>query len=217
MKCPHCQVHIHPNFHKTNLNDGLPLGLEFKSDTYWRTSQMACPSCYKAIIFLSKNIGGVQRWNDTLVHPIAANRPPAPVEVPNNLADDYNEACSVLSLSPKASAALSRRCLQHLLNLQGFTQRDLSKAIDDAIKNLPINLANNLDAVRNIGNFAAHPLKDKNFGEIVDVEPEEAEWNLEVLEGLFDYFYVQPTKDQARRDALNEKLIAAGKPPMKSP
>jgi hypothetical protein len=32
---------------------------------------------------------------------------------------------------------------------------------------------------------------------------------------LFDFYYVQPAKSKARRDALNEKLDEAGKKPMK--
>ncbi len=72
-----------------------------------------------------------------------------------------------------------------------------------------------LDAVRNIGNFAAHPLKSQSTGEIVEVEPGEAEWNLEVLEMLFDFYYVQPAHAQKRRDELKKKLADAGKPPMK--
>lgn len=49
-----------------------------------------------------------------------------------------------------------------------------------------------LDSVRNIGNFAAHPIKSKASGEIIDVELGEAEWNLDVLEALFDFYFVQP-------------------------
>jgi len=103
------------------------------------------------------------------------------------------------------------------LRLNNYTQHDLAKAIDAvlAAKELPRSLADNLDAVRNIGNFAAHPQKDKNSGAIFAVEPEEAEWNLDVLEGLFDFYYVQPAKDKARKAALNAKLAAAGKPEMK--
>lgn len=41
--------------------------------------------------------------------------------------------------------------------------------------------------MRNIGNFAAHPLKDTSTGEILPVEAGEAEWNLETLEALFDF------------------------------
>jgi hypothetical protein len=43
----------------------------------------------------------------------------------------------------------------------------------------------------------------------------EAEWLLDVLEGLFDFYFVQPALLKAKRDALNKKLKDAGKPAMK--
>ena len=49
----------------------------------------------------------------------------------------------------------------------------------------------------------------------VRVEPGEAEWNLDVLEALFDFYYVQPAKHKKKKAALNKKLADAGKPPMK--
>jgi hypothetical protein len=120
--------------------------------------------------------------------------------------------------SPKASAALSRRCLQHLLREElGATQRDLADQIQWILdeRRLPSFLAGDLDAVRQIGNFAAHVMKSKSSGEVATVEPGEAEWNLNVLEGLFDFCFVQPTEAKAKRDALNAKLADVGKPPMK--
>jgi hypothetical protein len=39
---------------------------------------------------------------------------------------------------------------------------------------------------------------------------------LDVLEGLFDFYFVQPAAAQKRRDALNQKLAGAGKPALKS-
>jgi hypothetical protein len=74
-----------------------------------------------------------------------------------------------------------------------------------------------VDAVRNIGNFAAHPMKSQKSGEILPVEPGEAEWNLDVLESLFDFFFVQPTLIRGKREALNKKLAEAGKPPVNWP
>jgi len=54
-------------------------------------------------------------------------------------------------------------------------------------------------------------MKDQT-GQIVDVEPGEAEWNLDVLESLFDFYYVEPARVQSRKAALNAKLASAGKP-----
>lgn len=220
MKCPHCSIEIHPAFVPTVLNNNQPIGKEGRFDTSWRALHMACPACHKAIVRLNKvwiegNGAKVKAVN---AYPETDNLRTAPPEVPIELSEDYNEACAVLTDSPKASAALSRRCLQQLLKLHGFTQKDLAKAIEAALasKTLPAALARNVDAIRNIGNFAAHPIKDTSSGQIVEVEPEEADWNLDVLAGLFDFYYVQPAQDQARIDALNVKLLAAGKPPMKA-
>ncbi len=67
-----------------------------------------------------------------------------------------------------------------------------------------------------IGAFAAHPIKSKASGEIIDVEPGEAEWNLDVLESLFDFYFTQPALLKKKREALNTKLKEAGKPEMKA-
>jgi uncharacterized protein DUF4145 len=80
---------------------------------------------------------------------------------------------------------------------------------------LPQHLSNSVDAIRNIGNFSAHPVKSQVTGQIVEVEQEEAEWNLDVLDGLFDFYFVQPAAIQRKKAALNAKLTAHGKPPMK--
>ena len=63
---------------------------------------------------------------------------------------------------------------------------------------LPSHIADSLDAVRNIGNFAAHPAKSQATGEVVPVEPGEAEWTLDTLEELFDFYFVSPARTKAR-------------------
>jgi hypothetical protein len=72
-----------------------------------------------------------------------------------------------------------------------------------------------VDAIRNIGNFAAHPIKSTASGEVLPVEPGEAEWTLDVLDGLFDFYFVQPSLLQRKKAALNAKLASANKPPAK--
>jgi hypothetical protein len=164
----------------------------------------------------TKIVGDVEPLQ--LVRPKGANRPPPPIEVPKEYSEDYKESCLVLPDSPKASAALSRRCLQHLLRGESKVKhQDLFSEIQEVINGgtLPSHIADGLDAVRNIGNFAAHPIKSQSSGEVVPVEPGEAEWNLDVLEALFDFYFVAPAKTKARKVALNKKLTDAGKPPVK--
>jgi hypothetical protein len=137
--------------------------------------------------------------------------------VPDPYRQDFVEACEVLSLSPKASAALSRRNLQAIIrDKAGVKEKDLNFEIQAVIDSgkVPTHISEGLHAVRQIGNFAAHPIKSTSTGEIVDVEEGEAEWNLDVLESLFDFYFVQPAIAAKRKADLNKKLKDAGKPPI---
>jgi hypothetical protein len=57
-----------------------------------------------------------------------------------------------------------------------------------------------------VGNFAAHPVKNTNTGEIVSVEPHEAEWTLAILTELLDFYFEREPTSQARRALLADKL-----------
>ena len=210
MKCPHCSVHFHEKFIETFLEGN------------WGIAHQFCPSCQNLIAIIVRGdwyegelVEG--RFSKLVVPPERASRPPAPPEVPTPIAQDYLEACLVLEDSPKASAALSRRCLQSILREKaGVKASNLANEIQQVLnsRQLPTWLSDNLDAIRNIGNFAAHPIKSVCTGEILDVEPGEAEWNLDVIEALFDFYFVQPELIKKKREALDKKLADAGKPPM---
>ncbi len=85
---------------------------------------------------------------------------------------------------------------------------DEIQQVIDAAK-VPTHTSESLDAIRNIGNFAAHPIKSKASGEIIPVEPGEAEWNLDVIEALFDFYFVQPEILTKKRAALDARLAEA--------
>ena len=159
-KCPHCQVIVHFETYSTSLKKDV--------EGEWTLTHTVCPSCNKLVAFLS--IGVIQDINQNdpfpplplivtgvgqkplapklsgpfLVWPKHASFTPAPTEVPQKLADDYNEARTILDLSPKASAALARRCLQSLIrDYEGITERDLSTEIQKLLNSgkLPSYLA----------------------------------------------------------------------------
>lgn len=221
MKCPHCLVTFH--------DDPRFVYLDKDVDGHWAVIQQRCANCKRLVFFLGSSddarytqagqVIGFGRFKTTsLVRPKGTTRPPAPVEVPAAIAEDYVEACLVLADSPKASAALSRRCLQHLLRTAAAVKKgDLADEIQRVLdsRTLPSQLAESIDAIRNTGNFSAHPQKSTATGQILPVEPHEAEWNLDVLEALFDFYFVQPALIAKKRAALNAKLGQAGKPPMK--
>lgn len=164
-----------------------------------------CTHCSKIIINIDSK----------MIYPLWAQRNSAPQEVPAEVSNDFNEACLVESLSAKAAAALWRRCLQNMLHDQWITKRDLNQEIYEAMTNLPTHLSEAIDAIRNIWNFSAHPIKYTQTWDIVDVEEWETEWILDTLEWLFDFYYIAPAKLKVKRDALNIKLQAAWKPDLK--
>lgn len=220
MKCPHCLVEFHDDPRQKIVRE-----VKEKDEVeglytigYWVIESRFCPACNGFIAYLISKDEDEEPIERFIVYPKVSTRPPCPPEVPKNIMEDYNEACLVLQDSPKASAALSRRCLQNILREAAKVKpTNLSDEIQEILdsKNLPSYIATSIDAVRNIGNFAAHPNKSTSTGEVLPVEPEEAEWNLDVLEALFDFYYVQSAKIQQKRDALDKKLQESGKKPMK--
>jgi hypothetical protein len=144
----------------------------------------------------------------TLLYPRWVRRA-VPEATPPDIAAEYQEASQVLEASPRASAALARRCLQNLIRKQERIQeKSLYEEIQRllATKKLPQYLAEDLDAIRVVGNFAAHPIKDSNTGEVVPVEPQEAEWTLEVLGELLEFWFEREVKSKLRRSRLEDKL-----------
>jgi len=234
VNCPYCGIafsldgvsvdHCFPRFEALRLH-GSPSPRDPEDKMYSITSHK-CPECRKQVMWLNEirtteKDGIVDREvvQTILLYPKWPIKL-LPLQVPDRFASDFREAHQTLAISSKASAALSRRCLQTLIQEQeNIIEKTLQSEIDKLLKTnkLPRYLAEDLDSIRIIGNFAAHPIKDTNTGQIVDVEPGEAEWTLEVLEQLLLFYFVDASKSKARREALKEKLKETGKGPMLKP
>jgi hypothetical protein len=83
------------------------------------------------------------------------------------------------------------------------------------LNTLAPDLANDLDALRTVGNFAAHPIKSTSTGDVVEVEEGEAQWIVDLLYELLDFYFVRPARRAEKRNSLNAKLADAGKPKLK--
>ena len=133
MKCPHCLTDFHDQ-ERTNYIDR-------DQDGYWGNVFCRCAKCERLVIrlvsathYYSSSETFETLLTSMLVRPKVAGRSPMPAEVPAQYAEDYNEACLVLADSPKASAALSRRCLQHLLREEAKVKhQDLAKEIQEVL------------------------------------------------------------------------------------
>lgn len=222
MRCPFCSVGIRLD---VRHRAAYPSGRMDEQGTGFELVQGFCPECAQFVVmtkwgqfrFIEGEGEVTEIRSEELIYPKFLQRSMA-VEIPSEYKDDFNEANAVLFVSPKASAALSRRLLQRLLH-EAFSirARDLSREIDEFLKipNIPSSIRSAVDAIRQVGNFGAHPLKYRNTAEIVDVETGEAELSLDVLEALLDFHFVQPRRNEASAMKLNSKLQALGKPPLK--
>ena len=147
---------------------------------------------------------------------------PQPSCVPTVIAEDYYEACSIRDLSPKASATLLRRCLQGMIrDFCGVSKKrliDEITALRDAVISgkgpigvLPDTIEA-IDHVRSIGNIGAHMEQDVNV--IIPVEPHEAQALIDLIEILFEEWYV--ARESRKQKLERVKTIGAEKQALKS-
>ena len=164
-----------------------------------------CPSCNKVSILADGK--GTITGKNYFIHP-TSNAKQLPDYVPEAIRNDYEEACEILHHSPKASATLSRRCLQGMIrDFYGITKNRLVDEIN-ALESLISNSQwKAIDALRKIGNIGAHMEKDTNV--IVDVDPYEAEKLIKLIELLIDKWYISRHDEQQLYDDIvginNEK------------
>ena len=131
-----------------------------------------------------------------------SNAKPLPDYIPQAIQEDYYEACLIVEKSPKASATLSRRCLQGMIrDFWEIKKKTLFAAISELEKHVDPNTWKSIDAVRQVGNIGAHMEQDINH--IVPVEPEEAQLLIGMIEQLIDDWYVQ----RFEREQRTKKMV----------
>jgi hypothetical protein len=97
MKCRHCLVIFHDNEKLSYIGNDQDKG--------WAISSFMCPACRRMNLFLiggqwqSNGVNGAftKREIKEPIRPRGSSRPPCPIEVPDELNNDYTEACLVLS------------------------------------------------------------------------------------------------------------------------
>jgi len=112
-----------------------------------------------------------------------------PNYIPKWILEDYQESCLIKTLSPKASATLSRRCLQGIIRdfywISKWRLIDEINALENQIDPL---IYQAIDWTRKIWNIWAHMEKDINL--IIEVEEWEAEKLIKLIEMLLKECYV---------------------------
>jgi hypothetical protein len=221
--CPYCQ-------HKVTITDDLRSAREHYllknnagGDVALQSVVYVCPNteCRQATwwvqLYKAVNVNGtwclttkaLKTW--TLLP--ASNARPFPEYVPKAIREDYEEACLIRELSPKAAATLARRALQGIL--RGFYKVDVKggRLVDEinALKDtMEPELWAAIDSVRKVGNIGAHMEKDIDL--IVEVDSDEAQLLIGLVETMIVETYVHRAQRQARlkgvTDLAAEKELA---------
>lgn len=203
MKCPHCLLEA--VFNMQNATFDLPASTADASVEYMpKYGYCPSPECGRLVILIERAAGGRSTYRTVLPPTMSVRRPE---DVPKDILDDYVEAAQVVEISPNASAALARRCLQATIrNLLGHKGKCLSAEVEEfrQSSHIPHHLKDELDTIRILGNDAAHPAQDSHTGLIVKTDPVDARWLLRVLEDLFQYCFVAP-KEYKRRGLSGRK------------
>ena len=197
MECPHCRAEITATPHT------FALGMD--QDGTWKVSNIRCPTCDHLVVSLLGEQGATYP-----VLPQGACRAGLSTDVPQEWADDYHTACRVLPHSPEASAALSRRALHKLLAVKtGAGHGILSDQIRQAVisSDLPPYLKQALQTLTRIAKLEPDSPKSERPEALAPAEPGEAEWLLDILQAMFDLYFVLPAKME-RRQASLEQIIA---------
>lgn len=126
---------------------------------------------------------------------------PQPDFIPAVIVEDYTEASRIATLSPKAAAALARRCMQGMIrDFHGVAKATLYDEIDALKGVIPDKQWLAMDALRKVGNIGAHMKKDVNV--IVSIEADEVSKLLAFIEYLFEQWYVKRHDDDEKLDAV---------------
>ena len=182
--------------HCEDLSDNRPYFIK-ESVTEILIEYVTCPQCKETSITVHRPIDeGIYH-----VYPRSTCKK-FPEYVPLQIRQDYEEACLITDLSPKASATLSRRCIQGMIrDFFGIVKDRLADEIDEVAKKAGISpsQASALKALKDIGNIGAHPERDIKL--IVDVEPDEAKLLISLIEFFMEHWYINKHNEEEK---LNE-------------
>lgn len=135
----------------TQLAEGRPFDREARSSVDYYLHNVWVSKCF--------NCDQLAIWiHDHMIWPAQGEAPPANADLPDDIRADYNEASSILDLSPRDAAALLRLAIQNLCVHLGEKGKNINEDIAALVKKgLDLRIQKALDIVRVIGNHAVHP------------------------------------------------------------
>jgi hypothetical protein len=100
MKCPYCGDSFHPQLLEVTIFSATENNLSEHDDHNMLKASLGirhqlCPRCQRLIVILTHQRGG-DRPTSRIVHPKAFSRDPVSPHVPDEIKEDFEEACLVL-------------------------------------------------------------------------------------------------------------------------
>ena len=191
--CPHCNAFSNQRWAAVIHNAGRGIT---KTDDF----VCICDRCSKHSYWVAQ----------AMVYPLASNAPLPNADLPPDIAKVFNEARTIVVLSPKGAAALLRLCIQNLCVVLGESGKNINDDIRELVKKgLPAKVQQALDIVRVVGNSAVHP------GQIdFDDDPEIASQLFGLVNLITELMISQPKHvahmyqtvvPQSQRDAIERR------------
>ena len=167
--CPHCSTGV-------NIEWFTEMGYRTDPDDPAQGAEIRhgqCPVCWGVIVKIVRGQGAPAKYSysieriesEEVVFPKYALRAVEP-EVPDKYKNDFHEACAVLHMSPKASAAVSRRLLQDILREEfNIEHRSLAQEIEEFIQlqGIPSHLSGAIDAIKEYRQFRCSPFESHPY------------------------------------------------------
>ncbi len=180
-----------------------------------RVRVSVCRSCWFPLIahttFDRRNPVAVQAERIYPESPTRDLAPPLVRESNADLAHDFDEAVACEPHSKQAAVVLLARCANQILveHCNAKKQECLYDQVQSAIaaKKVSVPLHDLLDGAHNPRNQVGHVWYDAD-GDLVRVTEDDAVWWFEIVEQMFDEFYIEPKKRAERADRVAGMRLA---------
>ena len=126
-----------------------------------------------------------------------------PACVPQNIVDDYDEASAIVTLSPKASATLARRCLQGILtDFFKLKPGNLVEQFSQVKSKLDPLSWETIKTLLTLGSIRLHMEKGINL--ITEVDDNEPELLISLIEMLINDCYIAREERKLQLDKIKK-------------
>lgn len=151
--CPNCSAYAKHDWTHQEVDE--------TAGTFYREYGKKNHSVFYIYLCKCSYCGYISFWyKEKLIYPLQSIAEPPIDGIPDDIRELYNEASSILELSPKGACAILRLALQKLCNrLAGVDEKGkIDSAIKKLVENgLPSKLQKAMDTVRIVGDEAVHP------------------------------------------------------------